>query len=187
MSAFRLPADDRIRSRPARARAALTERIADESGGMTVFGLYVTLIALVIGGLALDVSNAIRMRTMLQMTADSAAHAALLVRETGTVEEAQKQGGTLVIRAAPGRALELQYEASRIISRINSFFGHAAIASIKVMQAHSLPQGPSAPPPLPQKSVCEQDLASLDESPLKTALERLGRGVASARSSPQAK
>ena len=49
--------------------------VADESGGMTVFGLYITLIALVLGGLALDVSNAIRMRTMLQMTADSAAHA----------------------------------------------------------------------------------------------------------------
>ena len=67
----------------------LARRLAAEDGGMTVFGLYITLIALVIGGLALDVSNAIRMRTMLQMTADSAAHAALLVRETGTVEEAQ--------------------------------------------------------------------------------------------------
>jgi Flp pilus assembly protein TadG len=66
----------------------LWRAVADESGGMTVFGLYITLIALVIGGLALDVSNAIRMRTMLQMTADSAAHAALVVRETGTAEEA---------------------------------------------------------------------------------------------------
>ena len=68
---------------------SLAGQVADESGGMTVFGLYITLIALVIGGLALDVSNAIRMRTMLQMTADSAAHAALVVREAGTVEEAQ--------------------------------------------------------------------------------------------------
>jgi Flp pilus assembly protein TadG len=81
MAAVRTPSDDRPRS--------LAGQVADESGGMTVFGLYITLIALVIGGLALDVSNAIRMRTMLQMTADSAAHAALLVRETGTVEEAQ--------------------------------------------------------------------------------------------------
>ena len=47
----------------------------------------------------------------------------------GAGEEAQKQGGTLVIRAAPGRALELQYEASRIISRINSFFGYGAVAA----------------------------------------------------------
>jgi hypothetical protein len=106
----------------------------------------------------------------------------------GAGEEAQKQGGTLIIRAAPGRALELQYEASRIISRINSFFGHAAISGIKVMQGQGLPEPPGKAPPLPEKPVCEQQLDSLEESPLKAALERLGRGVASAtRSSPQAK
>jgi hypothetical protein len=106
----------------------------------------------------------------------------------GAGEQAQKQGGTLVIRAAPGRALELQYEASRILSRINSFFGYGAIAGIKVMQAQELPQRPARPPQLPEKPVCEQQLATLDESPLKAALERLGRGVAgSSRSSPQGK
>jgi hypothetical protein len=106
----------------------------------------------------------------------------------GSGEQAQKQGGTLVIRAAPGRALELQYEASRIISRINSFFGYGAIASIKVIQAQELPPGPAKAPSLPEKPVCEQQLAALDEGPLKAALERLGRGVAgSSRSSPQGK
>jgi hypothetical protein len=106
----------------------------------------------------------------------------------GAGEEAQKQGGTLIIRAAPGRALELQYEASRIIARINSFFGHAAISGIKVMQGQGLSERSGKPPPLPEKPVCEQQLATLDESPLKAALERLGRGVAAtARSSPQVK
>jgi hypothetical protein len=106
----------------------------------------------------------------------------------GAGEQAQKQGGTLIIRAAPGRALELQYEAARIIARINSFFGHGAIAGIKVMQGQTLPPQPSGPPDLPEKPVCEQSLASVDEGPLKAALERLGRGVAGAlRSSPQGK
>lgn len=106
----------------------------------------------------------------------------------GAGEEAQKRGGTLVIRAAPGRALELQYEASRIISRINSFFGYSAIASIKVMQAQDMRQGRRPAPPLPEKPVCEQELATLEEGPLKAALERLGRGVAAAsKSSPQGK
>ena len=106
----------------------------------------------------------------------------------GTGEQAQKQGGTLVIRAAPGRALELQYEASRIIGRINSFFGYGAIGAIKVIQAQSLPERPAGRPPLPEKPVCEQQLAALEESPLKSALERLGRGIAGApRSSPQGK
>jgi hypothetical protein len=106
----------------------------------------------------------------------------------GSGEEAQKQGGTLVIRAAPGRALELQYEASRIIARINSYFGYGAIAGIKVIQAQELPSPSAKAPSLPEKPVCEQQLAALDESPLKAALERLGRGVAgSSRSSPQGK
>ena len=106
----------------------------------------------------------------------------------GAGEAAQKQGGTLVIRAAPGRALELQYEASRIIARINSFFGYGAVSALKVMQAAELGRTPRKATLIPEKPVCEQQLDTLEESPLKTALERLGRGVAGAsRSSPQGK
>jgi hypothetical protein len=106
----------------------------------------------------------------------------------GSGEEAQKQGGTLVIRAAPGRALELQYEASRIIAAINSFFGYGAVASVKILQAPDMPQGRRSASPLPEKPVCEQELATLEDGPLRAALERLGRGVAgSAKSSPQGK
>ena len=105
----------------------------------------------------------------------------------GAGEDAQKKGGTLVIRAAPGRALELQYEASRIISRINSFFGYGAVASLKVMQAVELGKGPWRPPPLPKKPVHEQALNAVEDPSLREALERLGRGVAAGRSSPQGK
>ncbi|MFO1133522.1 MAG: DciA family protein [Hyphomicrobiales bacterium] len=105
----------------------------------------------------------------------------------GTGEEAQKQGGTLVIRAAPGRALELQYEASRIIAAINSFFGYGAVAQLKVMQAVELGTGRRAPPVLPDKPVCEQDVERVEDPSLRAALERLGRGVAGSRSSPQGK
>ncbi len=105
----------------------------------------------------------------------------------GAGEEAQKQGGTLVIRAAPGRALELQYEASRIISRINSFFGYGAVASLKVMQAAELSRPRPKPPALPEKPVHEQDVNLVEDPTLRNALERLGRGVAAAKSSPQGK
>jgi len=105
----------------------------------------------------------------------------------GAAEEARKLGGTLVIRAAPGRALELQYEASRIISAINSFFGYGAVAQLKVMQAVELGTGPRKPPALPDKPVCEQELEAVEDPTLRAALERLGRGVAGARSSPQGK
>ena len=105
----------------------------------------------------------------------------------GAGEEAQKQGGTLVIRAAPGRALELQYEASRIISRINSFFGYGAVAGLKVMQAAELGTGRPRAPALPEKPVREQELSTVEDPSLREALERLGRGVAAAKSSPQGK
>ncbi|MCA3559426.1 MAG: DUF721 domain-containing protein [Aestuariivirga sp.] len=105
----------------------------------------------------------------------------------GSGEEASKQGGTLVIRAAPGRALELQYEASRIISRINSFFGYGAVANLKVMQAAELGKSRPKPPALPVKPVHEQELNTVDDPSLRAALVRLGRGVAGSSSSPQGK
>jgi hypothetical protein len=106
----------------------------------------------------------------------------------GSGEEAQKSGGTLVIRAAPGRALELQYEASRIIGRVNSFFGYGAIGQIKVMQAQELGKRPPRPAPLNPKPLENQKLEEIEDTPLKQALERLGQGVAASRqSSPQGK
>ena len=54
----------------------------------------------------------------------------------GSGENAQKLGGTLVIRAEPGRGLDLQYQTHQIIERINQFYGYGAITSIKIMQGH---------------------------------------------------
>ena len=106
----------------------------------------------------------------------------------GSGEEAQKSGGTLVIRAAPGRALELQYEASRIIGRVNSFFGYGAIGQIKVMQAQDLGQRPARPAPFNPKPLTNQKLEEIEDASLKEALERLGRAAAASRqSSPQGK
>ncbi len=107
----------------------------------------------------------------------------------GAGEAARKSGGTLAVRAAPGRALDLQYEAPRIIARVNSFFGYEAVVKIKVMQAPTQWAGrpPPSPPP-PRKSVPLQSLEGIEAQPLKAALERLGQGVASRRpSSPQLK
>ena len=102
---------------------------------------------------------------------------------------AQKSGGTLVIRAAPGRALDLQYEASRITSRINSFFGYGAVSAIKVVQATELLAKHPAPAPMPPQKPLENPLLdAIEDGQLKTALERLGQNVAMAtKSSPQDK
>jgi hypothetical protein len=105
----------------------------------------------------------------------------------GAGEGARKGGGTLVIRAAPGRGLELQHAAPLIIERINRFHGHGAISAIKIVQAATWRGSPPATRPTPQRTLCEQELAAMENNPLRAALERLGAGVAAARSSPQSK
>jgi hypothetical protein len=105
----------------------------------------------------------------------------------GAAESARKLGGILVIRAAPGRGLELQHEAPLIIERVNRFQGHGAIDSVRIVQAATWPQSLPASPPAPTKKLFEQELAVIPDSPLKAALQRLGAGVVTRQTSQQAK
>ncbi len=102
----------------------------------------------------------------------------------------RKQGGTLVIRATPGRGLDLQHETPRIIERINAFYGYGAIAAIKIRQA-PLGRKTAAPRTLPAlgagaAQALESELDGVADPSLKEALRRLGQGVLSPRS-PQVK
>lgn len=102
----------------------------------------------------------------------------------------RKQGGTLVIRALPGRGLDLQHETPRIIDRINQFYGYPAISSVRIMQG-TLSRKKPAPQGLPdlapqQAKALEAQLEAVADPGLKEALRRLGKGVLSPRS-PQAK
>jgi hypothetical protein len=104
--------------------------------------------------------------------------------------EERKQGGTLVIRATPGRGLDLQHETPRIIDRINSFYGYPAISAVKIMQAPLGRKKPSRRPPpelRPEEAkALEDQLAAVADPALKAALRRLGTGVLNPRS-PQTK
>lgn len=78
----------------ARWSGAFGKFTADETGGMTGGGLIFITMFLAIGGLAVDVSNAISQRTQLQMSADSTAHAALYTRNyslTATASQARTE------------------------------------------------------------------------------------------------
>jgi hypothetical protein len=106
----------------------------------------------------------------------------------GAGEEARKTGGTLVIGAAPGRALDLQYEVPRIIERINRYYGYGAIVAVKVMQGQGVAPAPVHRPAQPKKDVSIPALAAIEDEGLKTALSRLGEAVAGqAQGSPQGK
>ena len=106
----------------------------------------------------------------------------------GAGAEAAKLGGTLVINAAPGRALELQYEVPRIIERVNRFYGHGAISAVKVMQSQSIPQERGRRPEMPRKPVIIEALGKIEDEALQAALGRLGEAVANRpKGSPQGK
>lgn len=107
----------------------------------------------------------------------------------GAGETAQKSGGTLFVLAAPGRGLDVQYEAPRIIERINRFYGYGAVAAVKVAQGQLSPPKPGRPAPLPPAPEhLARDIEAISDPGLKQALSRLAAGVASrSRSSPQGK
>jgi hypothetical protein len=106
----------------------------------------------------------------------------------GAGENAQKLGGTLVIAAAPGRALDLQYEVPRIIERINTFYGFGAIAAVKIMTQPKAFPAPQQPRPAPAKDFIDPALETISDDGLRAALQRLGAAVAGAGAgSPQGK
>lgn len=102
----------------------------------------------------------------------------------------KQAGGILVIRAAAGRGLELQYEGPQIIERINQFFGYGAITSLKIMQGHFSPKPESKAATNDPEIVrnLAQKLDGIADDRLREALSRMGHGVFNAaKSSPQGK
>jgi Flp pilus assembly protein TadG len=78
----------------ARFSSRLTRFLASDDGTMAVGGLIFTVIFLAVGGLAVDVSNAINQRAQLQLTADATAHDALYTLNstlTATADEAKSE------------------------------------------------------------------------------------------------
>ena len=84
--------------------------------------------------------------------------------------------GTLMIACSGPVAMELQYLAPQLLSRINAYLGGNAVARLKFVQDLR------PPPPLPKPRPVAEDAAraavqSLPEGELREALERLGRMV----------
>jgi hypothetical protein len=99
----------------------------------------------------------------------------------------RRTGGTLIVRVADGRAVELQHETPRIIDRVNTYYGYEAITHVKFVQG-TLPQRSVTAPaqrPAPlapeREAVLAQSIGALEEGPLRTALEKFGRGALARR------
>ncbi|MGE0213543.1 MAG: DUF721 domain-containing protein [Parvibaculaceae bacterium] len=95
--------------------------------------------------------------------------------------EEGRGGAVLILRVAEGRALEVQHEVSRILERINGFFGYEAVRGLKILQGPlggesrgrtALPE----PSPAAREKV-EARLLEVEDARLKDALRRLGHAV----------
>jgi hypothetical protein len=93
-----------------------------------------------------------------------------------------RPGATLVLRVDGGRSLDVQHGARQIIERINAYFGYAAVAELRIVQApigvedqpqRSVPR--QAAPPL------TQEVAHIADPGLRDALARLGAEVKAGR------
>jgi len=109
-------------------------------------------------------------------------------RATGQPDDApprskhQKIGGTLVIKVAYGRALEVQHTIPQIMDRINAYYGYSAIAQIKVIQGkvekpHASPKRTLAPLDTAMSEQLDDQMSDIADDKLKNALRHLAKGV----------
>lgn len=99
-----------------------------------------------------------------------------LSRGGGGRDGSDAAGGVLTIKVEGAMAVELQHLAPQIIDRLNSYYGHAAIARLNIVQGpiHHRPH-PDMPPPLTAEEVhTEAETMSDIATPrLRDALARL--------------
>lgn len=88
-----------------------------------------------------------------------------------------RQGATLVLRVDGARALDVQYKARQIIERINAYFGYAAVAQLRIVQAPIGAAPAAAAAPRGQAAPLTQEVAHIADPGLREALARLGAGV----------
>jgi hypothetical protein len=101
--------------------------------------------------------------------------------EDASASRKGRPGATLVLRVEPGHALDVQYGARQVIERINAYFGYAAVAKLRLVQAPVAAEG-SAPravrqPPEPLTT----EVAGVADAGLRQALARLGAGIRAGR------
>ena len=88
---------------------------------------------------------------------------------------------TLLVKVAPGAALELQHLEPLVVERINSHFGFRAVARLKLKQGHVARQIVPAKRPQPLDAATEtalkQRVADIADPSLQSALLALGRAV----------
>lgn len=103
-------------------------------------------------------------------------------RGTATDPDAEGTSAVLHIRVEGAFALELQYEADRLVERINAYLGWRCVGGLRMRQGPVSSRPASRrPAPVALKPEAEDRLArsvrGVEEPGLSAALKKLGRGV----------
>ena len=100
-----------------------------------------------------------------------------------TWPESLARGGTLKLRVAPGKALEVQHRAPLVIERVNLFFGREAVTRLALVQgplplpARAAPRAADRPLEAHEAAALDRQLADINSPELRAALAGLGRRV----------
>ena len=92
---------------------------------------------------------------------------------------------TLHLAVQSAFALEISYQKSLLIERLNMFFGYPAIKDIKIIQQTSImgikkpPSAPIRPLTVQEEQVLDGMVAKVQENDLQTALKNLGKAILS--------
>jgi len=93
---------------------------------------------------------------------------------------AGRSGAVLVLRVDGAKALDVQYRAPHIIERINAYFGYAAVAQLRVIQA-PMPAAPEARVLRARAEPLTGEVSGVADARLRDALARLGAEVRTGR------
>jgi hypothetical protein len=98
-------------------------------------------------------------------------------------KESRRQAATLVLRADPARALDVQYRAGQVMERINAYFGYAAVGQLRILQAPiNVRERLPAPPRRPSAGApAIVEVPGIADLALRNALGRLGAGIRASR------
>jgi hypothetical protein len=92
-----------------------------------------------------------------------------------------RAGATLVLRVDGARALDVQYNGRQIIERINRYFGYAAIARLRIVQAPIARTEVQPRLPRPRAEPLINEVAGIGDPGLRSALARLGAEIKAGR------
>lgn len=92
-----------------------------------------------------------------------------------------RPGATLVLRVDGGRSLDVQHNSRQLIERINAYFGYAAVAELRIVQAPVHAGQPVRTAPGLSARPLTHEVAHVADPSLRDALARLGAGVRAGR------